>query len=47
VLFYKYPAGGKPTKTLKGHGFYEPIGAAVERSPIASDRASPFARKTW
>jgi hypothetical protein len=29
VLFYKYLAGGKPTKTLKGHGFYEPIGAAV------------------
>jgi hypothetical protein len=29
VLFYKYPAGGKPTKTLKGHGLYEPIGAAV------------------
>jgi hypothetical protein len=29
VLFYKYPAGGKPTKTLKGYGFYEPIGAAV------------------
>jgi hypothetical protein len=28
VLFYKYPAGGKPTKTLE-KGFDEPIGAAV------------------
>lgn len=29
VRFYKYPAGGKPTKILKGKAFYEPIGAAV------------------
>lgn len=29
VLFYKYPAGGNPTKTLQGHGLYEPIGAAI------------------
>lgn len=28
VLFYKYPAGGKPTKTLK-NGFDYPTGAAV------------------
>ena len=28
VLFYKYPAGGKPTTILE-KGFYEPIGAAI------------------
>ncbi|MGC1379940.1 MAG: hypothetical protein WA814_02810 [Candidatus Baltobacteraceae bacterium] len=29
VLFYKYPAGGNPTGRIKGHGLYEPIGAAI------------------
>lgn len=29
VLFYKYPAGGKPTTILKYHSFYETIGAAI------------------
>jgi hypothetical protein len=29
VLFYKYPAGGKPTSILKNHSFYETIGAAI------------------
>ena len=29
VLFYKYPAGGNATKAIKGHGLYQPIGAAI------------------
>jgi hypothetical protein len=31
VGFYNYPAGGKPTKTLKNKNFVEPLGSAISQ----------------